>query len=199
MDLARQDRLVRMLAFFERALSRRFQHAPYQDVAQRSRRTLGRLGGSEASLRFRVALHQLHFDWDLLSAESALDPDALRLQLRVLELASEHPEAAEAIRKEMEKAPIGRLFLAMVAQARQNDAREIDVTFRADAIRVDYDGVAGMTIPTTLAVPFRGAMCFVEAAGFSRLRAVLSKAVVAFDLRFAWAGPDRAVLRLEPS
>lgn len=127
MDDVERDRPVRPLAFFERSLVRRSQGGPFQNVSPKSRRELGRLVGSRTSLRFRVALQQLRFDWDLLSAEAALNPDALRLRLRVLDLSADFRAAERLIRPCFDKAPLGRLFSVIVAQADQDGATQIEL------------------------------------------------------------------------
>ena len=80
---------------------------------------MDRLGGPTDGLRFRVALRQLAYDWDLLSEDATENADALRLQLRVLELAQDHPEADRLVRLNLEQVPIARFLHAIVAQALQ--------------------------------------------------------------------------------
>ena len=197
MSRAWNPHLVTALAFLQRALGLHPRSHPFDGLSGRSLRALDRLSSPAEGLRFQVALRQLDHDWDLLSEEATENADALRLQLRVLELARDHPEADRLIRSNLQEAPIARLFHAIVAQARKDAASEIKIGFTPESIRVTHGEHEAMTIPANLEKPLRGILRFVEAAGYVRLRAFLgSGGNVPCDLDFVWVGPDRLTLTL---
>ena len=193
----------RVLAFYQRALLHR-RHRPFHDLSSRSLWYLARLDGSEGGFRFAITLQQLRYDWDLLTEEAARDDDVLRLQLRVLDLAASSPEAERMIRPKLEEAPLGRLFTAMLAQARKESVREVALLFGVPpdgAVRVVHRSSEGeveaMSIPATLQEDVRDFLRFVEAAGYERVRPYLHDGPGVPDgLGFDWFGRDRLTLTL---
>ena len=95
------SRLPSVLAFCQRAFGLHPRSKPLENLPARSLRSLERLSRSPNTLGFKIALQQLQHDWDLLDEKAVSNDDALRLQIRVLELASDDPEAEALLRRKL--------------------------------------------------------------------------------------------------
>ena len=200
----RRSHLARILAFCQRAFGFHRRYRPFQNLSERSVRYLDRLNESRSSIRFEIAIQQLRYDWDLTTEEATRDDDALRLQLRVLELAGTHPDAERLLRPRLEESPLGRLFAAILAQGKEDSVGKITLLFPAgpdETIRVMRRTSKGeseaMTIPAALDEGLRDFLRLVVAAGYGKVKDYLCNGRgLPDDVAFAWTGQDRLTMTL---
>jgi hypothetical protein len=201
----RSSLLVRVLAFLQRRAGLHPRSRPGERLSLRSCHLLDRLSDDTEALRFQVALEQLEHDWDLFEADAANNDDALRLQVRVLELAPTTPLAERAIRQVLDQAPLGRLFGAVLAQAVKESVQEVKFEFEpssAGQIRIHYGGEASgidsMVIPPNLEDGIRGLLRFVDTAGYGRIRTYLRQPpALPHSVDFKWSRQSQLTLTLE--
>ena len=193
--------MPKILAFFQRAIRLHPRSRPFGDVSRRSARALEGLSHPPDSLRFKVALRHLHYDWDLLVPEAASDEQALRLQLRVLDLAAVSTDAEGLIRLNLDETPLAQLIGAIIAQGEKEGAQEISFLFDTPGgIRVAYRSPEGeregAIIPRPLGPVVRGLLLFIETAGYARTRAYFHDSYrLPDEIEFVHSEPNRLSLR----
>jgi hypothetical protein len=138
---------------------------------------LHRLANVEDENAFPISLRNLSREHDLLSEEAALRPDTLELQVRIVELAQRDPEARRIADEMLSEWPIAKLFAAVLAQARTDDARSIRIDLgssRRSEIRIWFAKPSGwsevMTTPGDIAGAVRGFAVRLERVGYATAR-----------------------------
>ncbi|GEM_PF-2391061 len=198
-----RPQLVGALASAQRAFGLHPRSRPLENLSERSRRALSGLNASPKSLRFQIALRQLGHDWDLFTEEATSDAAALRLQLRVLDLAERSPEAERLIRPNLSEAPISRLLATTLVNATAQGASAVEFRFGSPQEETSLiyqirgqEREAGQ-LPRDLEESLRGLLRFVEAAGFGRIKPYLGPSPkLPNDLAFAWPERDRLTITL---
>jgi hypothetical protein len=208
-NLAKRSIPVAIVAFLQRALARSL--GSYRrpvcgvDIQKRAGRYLLDLNRDEKSLTFKIALENLRSESDLLDEESALVPEGLELQRKVVELADRYEIAAELVKEGLTQAPVARLMTAIFTEAQKAGSQHVQIDFNLNrgSFPVLYE-LAGnwtemMRIPGNLEEPLRGAIARVEGIGFSVLAPHLElKQPLPADVRFTWIDSHRLDITMDP-
>lgn len=200
---------VAIAAFVQRAFGRSF--GTYKDpefgvgIEKRARRCLLLLNKDEKSLTFRIALENLRREFDLLMEESALVPEGLELQRKVVELAARYEIADLLVQEMLTQPPVVKLFTAILAEAQKAGAAEVQIDFRTNRDtfpvlqKTEGNWTEMMRVPGSLEEPLRGVIARVEGIGFAVLAPRLEqKHPLPTDLRFSWIDRQRLEITLDP-
>jgi hypothetical protein len=174
-----------------------------QEMEPRAERWLAVLAAPSQKLGFRIQVELLCREADLFMDEAALKPACLRLYVRAFDLREQFPALRELLEAELSKAPISKLFSAIVAQGHVNGATSIRVTFKAEPSQVEGGNLskaihvwflegeewkAAMSMPENLSKPLEGAILRVETVGYEKIRPLFWPAEKLPDgLSFTWS------------
>lgn len=203
--MRKRSRWIATLAFFERALLRSLgmykSYVPGQDIERRSREMLALLQQPKDSLRYRITLES-SFPWDLFDEESALLPDALELQARLIEIAPQEESIHLVVAKWVQGSPVSKLTLAIIEQAAKDNASQVRIEFSKGEmpVRVIHGGTAGqepaMTIPYKLSNALKGGTMRVERS-YEGIRNLADRfRALPARLLFTWESPDVVIISL---
>ncbi len=174
-------------------------------IEARAKRFLILLNKEEKSLTFRIALENLRREFDLLMEESALVPEGLELQSKVVELADRHEIADLLVREMLTQPPVVKLFNNILAKARKVGAPEVQIDFNAKGdtfpvlLNTGSNWAEMMRVPASLEEPLRGAIARVEAIGFAVLAPRLEQNhLLPTGLRFGWIDRQRLAISIDP-
>jgi len=207
-NLEKRSIPVAIVAFLQRAFARSFgiYRSPEfgVDIQKRAGSYLLDLKRDEKSLPFKIALENLRRDSDLLEEESALVPEGLELQRKVVELADRYQIAAELVKEGLTQAPVAKLLLAIFMEARKLGGDKVHIHFnlKRGSFPVLYE-LAGdwtemMWIPGNLEEPLRGAIARVEGIGFTVLAPYLEhKHPLPANVKFHWIDSQRLEIFLD--
>ncbi len=200
---------VAIIAFLQRAFARSvgiYRSPEYGvDIQKRAGRYLLDLRRDEKSLTFKIALENLRHDSDLLGEESALVPEGLELQRKVVELADRYEIAADFVQETMTQPPVARLLTAIFTEAKKAGSQHVQIDFnlKHGTFPVLYE-LAGdwtemMRIPGNLEEPLRGAIARVAGIGFTVLSPHLEHMnPLPTDVRFNWIDSRRLDITIDP-
>lgn len=194
------DRAVSLLAFVQRASGFYPRGMPSVDVIRRATGILRDLSRSPDDLKFRLSLAQLPYHWDLLTEEATMVPEALQLQVRLIDLCQTVPAAMKQCREQFE-GPLGRLVAAILAQGWQDGASEAEVSFDQSPTKIRYrvadDWIDSLTVPSTLSGSLRGKLRLIEEVSFSKVRPLFPPQIkLPNNVILHWETADRLNLRL---
>lgn len=197
--MASRPSIVEILAFFQRIIDRRGIPSiePYgKNLDERALRYFALLSLPIDSLRFNIAMRNLSRQYDLFSEDAVFSASVLQLQVRVFQLGGRNLNAHAVTVEQLSRAPMSKLFSAVVLQASADGFRNAQFDFHIDdcsPIRIFYkrEGslpVEAMTIPKNLALPLKGHAFRVDRAGFANVRQYMHEGDrLPEDVSFDWS------------
>ena len=169
--------------------------APIESVERRANKYLERLSGRPNSLLFKIALHDLQSEHDLLDEEAVHTEYVLELQLLIIELAASDDTARAIATTMLNEPPIAKLFGRTVLGTLSDDAPVIRIRFDDET---DLDHVVikyckngqweiAATIPRDLSRALYGCAYRAEKAGYDSLLPLLAnRGELPEQIRFIW-------------
>lgn len=195
--------MIKSLAFLQRATGLQKRYRPFENIQDRARELSQKLDHPRESLAHRVATAQLAYYWDVLSEEAAVQPEALRVQVRLIDSRHTIPAAEKIFREQFSKAPMGRLAGAILAQAFKDGASEIEIDFGSaqGQIQVRFlihsRWIEAMTVPQSLSTSLRGIFLVIEAATYPKVRPLMpSEMALPEGVTFSGTDSDRLLIGL---
>jgi hypothetical protein len=148
-----------------------------EPVESRASRYLEDLSGGPGSRR-DLAMLQLRRDYDVVADDENANLEVVRaVQVLFTTLADEYPIAKEGVEERLRKAPIAKLFAAILAQAQIDGTTEIAIEYvelRQDIVSVRYliagEWQTAMETPHNLFRPLRGFAHFIHDVQLEGLR-----------------------------
>lgn len=167
---------LKLLAFLVRIIGR-VQGRRLAPLPERAARYANRLAQAvPGSAAMGMDLLAIQREPDLLYEESALIPEVLRLQARLVELAPGDPLAASLVNLALES-PVWKLTSAILSHAGYSGCHAIRIVVpAAGPLRaLDPRGAEIMTIPKSLERALHGALRLVAEVGLNALRPYLAR------------------------
>lgn len=162
--------LVALTALLQRVVHRLI--SPDADVKQRAVRFRDQLNRA-AKLTRETAIINAIWDLEVLNEDSALIPECLDLQLRFLELASDNAKCANWASEELGRAPLAKLYKAIVEQASSDEFQSARLVL-GKPFYVDYGRGTqwenAMEIPQNLRLPMLGFATRLQGSGLEPMR-----------------------------
>lgn len=171
------DKWIPAVAFLERGFGLHPWPKYGENPAHRASRYLAQFALPAESNQFRRSLWHLRDEVDLLSDESALNPECLELQVQLARLARKNGVAGDICRKAWTSSLLQEIFVKTLREASDAGAEQIWIEFSSDIIEIHQQ--AGGESNRLAALPLdekerlMGVIRRTEAVGYQLMKEIL--------------------------